>query len=380
MRAVRARRHADLYRWIMSAPRIGAIALLASLAVHATAVAQSTTSGDASNGQTVQSLALPGTVTEEKPSSDDAGGTGTGTQPGTDANTGADTGTATGGTTTGSGDAAGTVTPGPALDTPVTKSQTGGVAGSQPASQREREYVQSCADKALWPVSPLAAIAGSNVTDRQDRWPWHLLVVALLILIAAFAVRARRRRGTKQGPGMSNLEAGATIVGIAVALPGIAGLFFPGIGSQHHPPARATMVVRDVQARVTRGEFITHAIPPQGRPKLAHSFDRQEIGDVIWLQLGLDGFRGDALTLTWASYSRPGGYSLIPKTDDALEIRVGKHNDAETRFLPVWVGLPKYAFQVRFRLIDERRELREVARTGDMRGSQLRYACARRRG
>src|SRR4051812_24458631 len=122
MRAVRARRHADLYRWIMSAPRIGAIALLASLAVHATAGAQSTTSGDASNGQTVQSLALPGTVTEEKPSSDDAGGTGTGTQPGTDANTGADTGTATGGTTTRRARAPRTVTPGPAPGTPVTQS------------------------------------------------------------------------------------------------------------------------------------------------------------------------------------------------------------------------------------------------------------------
>jgi hypothetical protein len=362
----------------MPAPRIAAIALLASLALGATAAAQTATSGDASKEQTVQDLALPAPVTEEEapapapaPAPASSGGTGTTTDeapPGSET-TGTDDGTATG-----------TVTPGSQLDRPVTKSQTGGVAGSQTASQRKREYLESCAgDKALWPVSPLAAIAGSNVTDRQDRWPLYLLVAAVLILVAAFAERQRRRRGTSESPGMSNLEAGATIVGIAVALPGIAGLFFPGIGSQHHPPARATMVVREVQARITRGEFIKRAIPPAQRPNLRHSFDRQEIGDVIWLQVGLEGFRGDALTLTWASYSRPGGYSLIPMTDDALQVQVGRHSDAETRFVPIWVGLPKYPFQVRFRLIDDDRELREVARTGDMRGSQLRYVCAQAR-
>jgi hypothetical protein len=359
----------------MSAPRIGAIALLASLALGASAVAQTAASGDASTGQTVQDLALPPPVTEEAPPSPPPttpGGSTEPAQPGDTGETDGTTGTTTGTTTPSTG----TVTPGPSFDRPVTKSQTGGVAGSQPVSEREREYLQSCRDKALWPVSPLAAIAGSNVTDRQDRWPWYLLVGALLILIAAFAVRASRRHGTQGSPGMSNLEAGATIVGIVVALPGIAGLFFPGIGSRHHPPASATMLVREVQARITRGEFIKHAIPPPERPKLKHVFDRQEIGDVIWLEVGLDGFRGAALTLTWASYSRPGGYSLIPRTDDALQVRVGEHSDAETRFLPIWVGLPKYPFQVRFRLIDDHRELREVARTGDMRGSQLRYACA----
>jgi hypothetical protein len=355
----------------MSAPRIGVIALLASLVLQGSAGAQTTTSSDPSQQQTVQNLALPETVTEEAPTTTPPTGDDGSTGPAQPGDTG---GTTTGETTTDPG----TMTPGPSLDTPVTKSQTGGVAGSQPVSQREREYLQSCKDKALWPVSPLAAIAGSNVTDRQDRWPWYLLVVALLILVAAFIVRTSRRRGPKESPGPSNLEVGATIVGIVVALPGIAGLFFPGIGTQHHPPAHATMVVREVQARITRGEFIKRAIPRPERPKLKHEFDRQEIGDVIWLQLGLDGFRGDALTLTWASYSRPGGYSLIPRTDNALQVRVGKHSDAETRFLPIWVGLPKYPFQVRFRLIDDRRQLREVTRTGDMRGSQLRYACAQR--
>ena len=91
--------------------------------------------------------------------------------------------------------------------------------------------------------------------------------------------------------------------------------------------------------------------------------------------LALAGFRGDDLTLTWASYSRAGGYSLIPQTANAIRVDVGEDSDAETRFVPIWVGLPKQKFQVRFRLIDDRRTLRQVARTDDMRGSRLRYAC-----
>lgn len=60
--------------------------------------------------------------------------------------------------------------------------------------ERQREYTKSCDAKALWPVSSLAAIAASNVNDRQDRWPWFVLVAAGLILAFAFAVRQRRRR------------------------------------------------------------------------------------------------------------------------------------------------------------------------------------------
>ena len=61
-------------------------------------------------------------------------------------------------------------------------------------------------------------------------------------------------------PATGRLETTATILGIAVALPAIAGLFFPGVGIKHHPPAQATMAVREVQARVTRGEFVRRAI------------------------------------------------------------------------------------------------------------------------
>lgn len=391
----------------MSAPRIGVIALLVSLALLALlarAAAQTTTPGGAPPGQTAQDLALPGTVTEETPTKASAGGDASGSgQAGTGGETGtggSQTGTTGDGTaTTGggtgtpetqtgtAGDAASTgdtftaTPPAPPLDRPATKDQTGGVAGSQPEAQRRSEYVRSCAGKVktLWPISQLGAIAGSNVTDRQDRWPWYVLALAGVIVVLASAVWAGRRhqarRHNEQPPAVGLLGGTAALVGLLVALPGLVGLIFPGVGTQHHPPAQATMVVREVQARITRGEFIRHAVARAERPTLKHDFDLLEVGHVVWLELDLSGFRGDDLKLTWASYSRPGGYSLIPKTDDDMDVTVGKHSDAETRFVPIWVGLPKYEFQVRFRLIDARRQLRQVARTGDMRGSRLRYAC-----
>ena len=186
--------------------------------------------------------------------------------------------------------------------------------------------------------------------------------------------RRRRRNDVDPAPpATGRLETTATILGIAVALPAIAGLFFPGVGIKHHPPAQATMAVREVQARVTRGEFVRRH-PRAERPRLRRE-DRREVGHVVWVELALAGFRGDDLTLTWASYSRAGGYSLIPRPANAIRVDVGEDSDAETRFVPIWVGLPKQKFQVRFRLIDDRRTLRQVARTDDMRGSRLRYAC-----
>ena len=384
----------------MSAPRIGALALLASLALLAPAAAQTTTTpDDASTGQTAQDLALPGTVTEKTPPKappDDktgpdqpAAGDGTGSAGGGTGDAGGGTGSAGGGTGTagdganagGTGDSSTAAAPAPPLDRPA-KSQTGGVAGSQPESQRRKEYTRSCKgkDKTLWPVSRLAAIAGSQVTDRQDRWPWYVLALAGLVVFVTSAVWGgrylRARHNKEPTPPVGLLSGAGALVGLLLALPGLVGLVLPGVGTQHHPPPQATMAVREVQARITRGDFIRQAIAPSKRPTLKNDFDSQEVGHVVWLELDLSGFRGDDLKLTWASYSRPGGYSLIPKTEDAIPVEVGAHSDAETRFLPIWVGLPKYEFQVRFRLIDGRRELRQVARTGDMRGSLLRYNCA----
>jgi hypothetical protein len=358
----------------MSVLRTGAIALLVTLVVLTPAGAQTTTGNPAgaATAKPVQDLALPKTVTEVplKPKRD------TTTTDGTPAPAPTPVPTPTPPVPTPTPPAP---TPATSLNKPTRPSQTGGTAGSQPEEVRKKEYEQSCTAKALWPVSTLDVIAGSNVTDHQDRWPWFLLVAAGLILTVATVVHTLRRgtRRTDQRPAVGHLETTATIVGIAVALPAIAGLFFPGIGIQHHPPARATMAVREVQARITRGEFIEHAIPSAERPPLKNDFDRREVGNVVWVELNLSGFRGDDLTLTWASYSKVGGYSLIPATRDARLVEVGDKSDAETKFLPIWVGLPKQKFQVRFRLIDTDRELRQIARTDDMRGSQLRYACPR---
>ena len=103
----------------------------------------------------------------------------------------------------------------------------------------------------------------------------------------------------------------ATIVAICAGVAGLAAQFVPGVGVDDAPAPEATMEVRTVNARVTRAEFARRlqVEPPRS------SVDRREVGNVIWLQLGLAGYRGERLDLQWGSYETKPGGPLVAATD-----------------------------------------------------------------
>ena len=131
------------------------------------------------------------------------------------------------------------------------------------------------------------------------------------------------------------------------------------------------MEVRTVNARITRAEFARRlqVEPPRS------SVDRREVGNVIWLQLGLAGYRGDRLDLQWGSYETKPGGPLVAATTHTTPVEVSDDSDEQTLFQPVWVGYPSLKrFHVQFRLLQDG-QVREIASTGPMRGNLARYAC-----
>jgi len=100
---------------------------------------------------------------------------------------------------------------------------------------------------------------------------------------------------------------------------------------------------------------------------------------VIWVQIQLAGFRGKRIFLQWGSYETKLGAPLVAATTHQAPIAVPDDSDELTMFQPVWVGYPSLRrFHVQFRLLDGR-EVREIAKTGPMRGDRARYACKRER-
>ena len=170
----------------------------------------------------------------------------------------------------------------------------------------------------------------------------------------------------------SLLEVVATIVAICAGVAGLAAQFVPGVGVDDEPAPAATMEVRTVNARITREEFARRI----GAPPPRRSIDRREVGNVVWLQLQLKGYRGRRLDLQWGSYENKGGGALIAATTHQTHIDVSPDSDEQSRFQPVWVGYPGLAFKVQFRLLDGG-EVREIAGTGPMNGTRPRYACDR---
>ncbi len=80
------------------------------------------------------------------------------------------------------------------------------------------------------------------------------------------------------------------------------------------------------------------AVPP--RTNLGRC-DRREIGNVVWLELGLSGYRRRPLTTQWSEFDRTpeNTKTLIPGTSRTAPLRTGD-TDLQTFFLPVWVGYP----------------------------------------
>lgn len=262
---------------------------------------------------------------------------------------------------------------GPATTAPRVEQGQGNNAAAQPAPEKEREAERHCAAS----TSSLLAKSGSQTVDDDRSWAWLPLLVAATgaaLAIGAYAVR-RRREPRKDETPPSTLEVASALVAICAGVAGLAVQFVPGIGVDEAPAPRATMAVRAVDARITRQEFADRLGLAQDEKEL----NRREVGNVIWLQIHLRGYRGRRLELSYGSYETKPGAPLVASTTRTAPITVSDDSDEQTRFQPIWVGYPSLKrFHVQFQLL-ENEAVREIAKTGPMRGDRARYACKRQR-
>jgi hypothetical protein len=256
-----------------------------------------------------------------------------------------------------------------------------GNAAHQSVRDKRAEARASCAASPP-PTSGLLAV-GSAVPGRGHRsllW----LIIPVTVVAATIAVVAFARRWRGKAAGTSPLEVVATVVAIAGTLAGIAATYIRGAGVKDRPPPTATLVVRDVQARVTHGAYldaVTHAraVAAASRANLERAsnsaLDRLEIGNVAWLQLDLTGYRNTTMVLRWGLFHAGAGAALIPHTTQEVAVPIDDHADVHSQFVPVWFGTPRLArFQAEFWLLDHG-QVRQMASTRDMRGITYRYAC-----
>jgi hypothetical protein len=252
-----------------------------------------------------------------------------------------------------------------------TAEPTGNNAASQPRAAKRYEAKYRCLEN----PSRMLATGGSQPVEDRRSWAWLPFLIAAVcaaLVASAYAVRRHRApRGEGASAPPSLLEVVATIVAICAGVAGLVAQFVPGVGAREKTSPEATMTVRAVNARITRAEFAESIrIKPPG-----DRLDQREVGNVIWLQLHLKGYRGKPLVLQWGSHEvKPGG-SLVAATTYNTRFRVSADSDEQTRIQPVWVGYPNLEkFRVQFRLLDHG-EVRELASTEGMSGRLARYAC-----
>jgi hypothetical protein len=252
---------------------------------------------------------------------------------------------------------------------PLVEQGHGNNAAAQQTREKEREAERHCAAS----TSSLLAKSGSQIVDDDRSWAWLPLLIAAIgaaLAIGAYAVRRRRAPRQDETP-PSTLEVASALVAICAGVAGLAVQFVPGIGADEAPAPRATMEVRAVDARITRQEYAERLGLAQDEKEL----NRREVGNVIWLQIHLKGYRGRALVLSYGSYETKPGAPLVASTTRTAPITVSDDSDEQTRFQPIWVGYPSLKrFHVQFQLL-ENEAVREIAKTGPMRGDRARYAC-----
>ena len=257
---------------------------------------------------------------------------------------------------------------------PQVQRAAGDNAALLPDPVKQREARERC----VAGTSRMLASGGSQRMDDARSWAWLPFLIAAVCAalgLGAFAIRHRKSQSAAGQPPPSLLEVTATIVAICAGVAGLAAQFVPGVGVDDEPAPAATMQVRTVNARITREEFARRVgVEPPGSP-----LDRREVGNVIWLQIQLRGYRGRRLGLQWGSYETKPGAPLVAGTTYDAPIEVSEDSDEQTLFQPIWVGYPSLKrFHVQFRLL-QRGEVREIASTGPMRGNLARYACEQRR-
>jgi hypothetical protein len=274
----------------------------------------------------------------------------------------------------------GETTPQVVKPAPVSGAAVGNAALARTKDKRV-EAVRSCAAHPA-ATNPLLSV-GSAVTGRSHHsLTWLFLVVAALAAGVAIGAIALRHRGAKSS--RTSLEIVASTVAIFGTLATLA-VAYLGAGVKDRPPPAVRMTVREVHARITHGAYMDKmrgvATANQAVPATAlvhasgRTLDRLEIGNVVWLELDLTGYRNTSMRLQWALFHAGAGQPLIPATEQKGVIPVDDSSDVHSEFLPIWIGSPRVSrFRVEFRLLD-RGQVRQIASTGAMRGITYRYAC-----
>ncbi|HEX2084970.1 MAG TPA: hypothetical protein VHF89_04755 [Solirubrobacteraceae bacterium] len=235
--------------------------------------------------------------------------------------------------------------------------------------QQEREVARACDRSLQLPVSDMRS--SRQGTAAADDGSVLILLAGVALALLGFGYVVRRVRGPLTPRDKSPLELLSMVVALLVGLAGLGIQFIPGLGVRDRPAPEATMDVRQVHARVQYASFV-RAVDDARRPQTP--YDRRELGNVVWVELRLEGYRGKDLVLDWAEYNIDSGGALLPDTEGRRRLDV--EHDVEARFEPVWVSYPRRGrFQVQFRLLDEGGQVRAMARTGPMRGTEQRYAC-----
>ncbi len=248
-----------------------------------------------------------------------------------------------------------------------------GNAAQQSQRDKRREQTQTCAVAHRPPTSHMLSVPGTVEGDSGGSWVPVVVAVAIgAALFAAIAFVLRRGEG-KSRPGP--LEGIATLVAICGGLAGLAAQFVPSAAVKERPAPEATMAVRDVKPRITRREYLKRADLSRHGLKGA---DLDEIGNVVWLEIGLKGFKDHPLNLEYGLYDLDAHEALLPGSSRRLYLKTPRH-DVQTSFVPVWVGYPRsMRFMAEFRLIGSQ-GVTQIAATGKMSGSLFRYDCKTQR-
>jgi hypothetical protein len=244
-------------------------------------------------------------------------------------------------------------------------------AANQKPAEKRREADRDCVpDRPA--VSAMLGVDGTASGDKSRAWVLPLLVIAfaaVLIALGAFLLRRRNRTPDGKRQERGTLETVATVVAIFGGLAGLAGELGARLGVESPPPA-AAMTIREVNPRITRGEYATK----MGSKVHLSPEDKREVGNVIWLEIDLEGYHDKTLRVQWGLYDLDAGEALLPTTAKIAKVAV-EPADVQTAVIPIWVGYPQSArFEAQFRLLDGL-SVRQMASTGVMRGSKYRYAC-----
>ena len=240
----------------------------------------------------------------------------------------------------------------------------GSAADQTPAAKRS-EAATDC-EGTPPPTSKMLGLPGSVGGSEGDSLGWLVLLIAAGALVVAGVAYGLRRRRHERG----SLETVATVVGILGAIAGIAVQFVPGVGVHQTPAAKATMEVRDINARIPRVEYARKI-----RSELPKPEDRREVGNVVWLEIHLEGYRGKKPFVQYGLYDPGAGDALLPGTAAVVPIP-NRDEDVQTQFVPIWLGYPlSERFKAAFRLLDGNRA-QAIAETARMRSSKYRYSCA----